>query len=199
VEDTRWSLERPRLAEASVVGADETWWRLLGGPEHPRWWAWSVAREDAVTYTMLDSRSLASARQMLDGYHGSRWPMGTARTTRSPGGPRVHARPFAGRTSAGNSSRRSRTTRGRAPRCSNASTPARFAAERLDAADEILDIELRKDKHTAHHNVEQFFGLKHPDERRIAPAYRHRVRHEIDEGTTGGDRLDFCEETSLVR
>ena len=55
---------------APVVGADETWWRLLGGPESKRWWAWAVTREDAVTYTILESRSQNAARQVLDGYHG---------------------------------------------------------------------------------------------------------------------------------
>jgi len=55
---------------APVVGADETWWRLLGGPESKRWWAWSVTRDDAVTYTILASRSQEAARQVLNGYHG---------------------------------------------------------------------------------------------------------------------------------
>jgi transposase len=40
---------RQYVLSAPVVGADETWWRLLGGPQRIRWWAWSVAREDAVT------------------------------------------------------------------------------------------------------------------------------------------------------
>ena len=55
---------------APVVGADETWWRLLGGPENKRWWAWSVTREDAVTYTILASRSQEAARRVLGDYHG---------------------------------------------------------------------------------------------------------------------------------
>jgi transposase len=53
-----------------VIGADETWWRLLGGPEKHRWWAWSVSRDDAVTYTILESRSQEAARQVLNGYRG---------------------------------------------------------------------------------------------------------------------------------
>jgi transposase len=61
---------RGYVLTAPVVGADETWWRLLGGPERTRWWAWSVTREDAVTYTILESRSQDAARQVLDGYHG---------------------------------------------------------------------------------------------------------------------------------
>ena len=61
---------RQYVLTAPVVGADETWWRLLGGPESQRWWAWSVTRDDAVTYTILASRSQEAARQVLDGYHG---------------------------------------------------------------------------------------------------------------------------------
>jgi len=61
---------RRYVLTAPVVGADETWWRLLGGPESKRWWAWAVTREDAVTYTILASRSQHAARHVLDGYCG---------------------------------------------------------------------------------------------------------------------------------
>ena len=61
---------RTYVLTAPVLGADETWWRLLGGPEKKRWWAWSVSHEDAVTYTILESRSQAAARQVLNGYRG---------------------------------------------------------------------------------------------------------------------------------
>ena len=61
---------RAYVLAAPVIGADETWWRLLGGPESKRWWAWSVTRDDAVTYTILASRSQEAARQVLAGYHG---------------------------------------------------------------------------------------------------------------------------------
>jgi transposase len=40
------------------------------GRERTRWWAWSVTRDDAVTYTILESRSQEAARRVLDGYHG---------------------------------------------------------------------------------------------------------------------------------
>ena len=61
---------RQYVLTAPVVGADETWWRLLGGPESPRWWAWGVTRDDAVTYTILANRSQEAARQVLGAYHG---------------------------------------------------------------------------------------------------------------------------------
>ena len=69
LQPTYDALRRYVLA-APVVGADETWWRLLGGPSRIRWWAWSVARDDAVTYTILESRSQEAARYVLDGYRG---------------------------------------------------------------------------------------------------------------------------------
>jgi len=61
---------REYVLASPVIGADETWWRLLGGPENKRWWAWGVTRADAVTYTILASRSQEAARRVLDGYHG---------------------------------------------------------------------------------------------------------------------------------
>jgi len=61
---------RQYVLAAQVIGADETWWRFLQGRGAPRWWAWSVAREDAVAYTILESRSQHAARQVLNGYAG---------------------------------------------------------------------------------------------------------------------------------
>jgi transposase len=40
------------------------------GEGNKRWWAWSVTCDDAVTYTILDSRSQEAARQVLNGYAG---------------------------------------------------------------------------------------------------------------------------------
>lgn len=61
---------RQYVLAAPVIGADETWWRFLQGRGAPRWWAWSVTREDAVAYTILESRSQQAARQILNGYAG---------------------------------------------------------------------------------------------------------------------------------
>ncbi|MFQ5877308.1 MAG: IS66 family transposase, partial [Acidobacteriota bacterium] len=55
---------------ADVVGADETWWRLMEKKGAKRWWVWSVTREDAVIYKALPSRSQEAARQVLNGYRG---------------------------------------------------------------------------------------------------------------------------------
>ncbi len=69
LQPTDEALRRHGLA-APVIGAEETWWRLMGGPESKRWWAWSVASADAVPSTILESRAQAAARQVLDGSGG---------------------------------------------------------------------------------------------------------------------------------
>src|SRR5881296_2605169 len=58
------------VLDAEVVGADETWWRLMDTKGSKRWWVWSVTRDDAVIYKTLPSRSQEAARQVLDGYRG---------------------------------------------------------------------------------------------------------------------------------
>ncbi|MGH7346947.1 MAG: IS66 family transposase [Candidatus Rokuibacteriota bacterium] len=58
------------VLEAEVVGADETWWRLMDQKGSKRWWVWSVTREDAVIYKALPSRSQEAARHVLNGYRG---------------------------------------------------------------------------------------------------------------------------------
>jgi len=58
------------VLESDVVGADETWWRLMDKKGSKRWWVWSVSRENAVFYKTLASRSKEAARQVLNGYEG---------------------------------------------------------------------------------------------------------------------------------
>ena len=58
------------VLDAEVVGADETWWRLMDTKGSKRWWVWSVTRDDAVIYKTLPSRSQEAARQVLNGYRG---------------------------------------------------------------------------------------------------------------------------------
>jgi transposase len=55
---------------ADVIAVDETWWRLMKKGASKRWWVWSVAREDAVSYRLLSSRSTDAARTVLDDYTG---------------------------------------------------------------------------------------------------------------------------------
>ncbi len=53
-----------------VIAVDETWWRLVKKGASKRWWVWSVAREDAVSYRLLSSRSTDAARTVLADYMG---------------------------------------------------------------------------------------------------------------------------------
>jgi transposase len=61
---------RRHVLAAPVIGADETWWRVVQGREVKRWWAWSVTADDAVAYTILASRSQQAAKTVLNGYPG---------------------------------------------------------------------------------------------------------------------------------
>jgi transposase len=60
-----------------VVGADETWWRLMGakpkseGGDGSKWWVWSACTDDAVCYRLEDSRSTKAAQLLLAGYAGT--------------------------------------------------------------------------------------------------------------------------------
>jgi len=60
-----------------VVGADETWWRLMGakakrdGGDGAKWWVWCVGADDAVCYRLEDSRSAAAASRLLGEYEGT--------------------------------------------------------------------------------------------------------------------------------
>lgn len=58
-----------------VIGADETWWRLMGksGPEQTskRWHAWAASTASAIYFTIEDSRSTEAACELLAGYAGT--------------------------------------------------------------------------------------------------------------------------------
>jgi transposase len=59
-----------------VIGADETWWRLMGGKpkadggDGSKWWVWTACADDAVCYQLEDSRSAKAAQLLLSGYDG---------------------------------------------------------------------------------------------------------------------------------
>jgi hypothetical protein len=59
----------------SVVGADETWWRLMSaktsGGSTKRWYVWALGVEKGVHYRLFDDRSKEAARQLLEGYVGT--------------------------------------------------------------------------------------------------------------------------------
>lgn len=58
-----------------LLGADETHWRLMGAQgedagEAKRWFVWTAAASDAVSYRIEDSRSTEAARRVFNGFRG---------------------------------------------------------------------------------------------------------------------------------
>ena len=59
-----------------VIGADETWWRLMGGKpksdggDGEKWWMWSACSDDAVCYRLEDSRSNHAGQKLIGNYKG---------------------------------------------------------------------------------------------------------------------------------
>jgi transposase len=63
------ALERLVLSDP-MLGADESWWRLMEKKKSAKWWAWAIAGHNAVHYKILDSRSQVAARAVLGDYAG---------------------------------------------------------------------------------------------------------------------------------
>jgi transposase len=59
-----------RVLASPVIGADETWWRLMGSGKEKRWWVWAATGPDAVYYKIQDTRSTRGARALLGDYRG---------------------------------------------------------------------------------------------------------------------------------
>ena len=62
---------RDYILGADVIGADETWWRLMGGRSTKRWWAWGLTTHDACWYKLSPSRSAVTAGEVLRGFEGT--------------------------------------------------------------------------------------------------------------------------------
>lgn len=66
---------RAFILGADVVGADETWWRVMGTKGKPssskKWWAWSMTSPGAVWHGIAPSRSADAARSYLGGFDGT--------------------------------------------------------------------------------------------------------------------------------
>lgn len=69
LEPSYEALHRRALTD-EVLGADETWWRLMDRSAGARWWAWCLASRDAVFYRILPSRSGDAAKKLLGDYRG---------------------------------------------------------------------------------------------------------------------------------
>lgn len=67
---------RAHILSQSVIGADETHWRLMGakskksGGKGKRWFAWAIVSSDAVSYQLHSTRSAEAAKALLGDYRG---------------------------------------------------------------------------------------------------------------------------------
>jgi transposase len=62
---------RKYIVGADVIGADETWWRMMQKKANKRWYAWGITSHDACWYEIADSRSAKVAAKVLEGYEGT--------------------------------------------------------------------------------------------------------------------------------
>ena len=62
---------REYIIGADVIGADETWWRLMQKKANKKWYAWGLTTHDACWYKLADSRSAKLASEVLDGFEGT--------------------------------------------------------------------------------------------------------------------------------
>jgi transposase len=62
---------REYILGADVIGADETWWRLMVKKSNKRWFAWGITTHDACWYDIADSRSAKVAAKVLEGFEGT--------------------------------------------------------------------------------------------------------------------------------
>lgn len=65
---------RDYLLGKAVVGADETWWRLMGergkGGDTKRWHVWALCGDDAAFYLLEDTRGASAAEKLLGNFEG---------------------------------------------------------------------------------------------------------------------------------
>lgn len=60
------------ILEQPVIGADETFWRLMeNGGDNKRWQTWAITAPNAVSYRILDSRSAVAAGEVLGDFAGT--------------------------------------------------------------------------------------------------------------------------------
>ena len=56
---------------ADVIGADETWWRVMEKKKgSKKWWVWAISTHDAVFYRVDESRGSEAARRCLGDFEG---------------------------------------------------------------------------------------------------------------------------------
>ena len=59
-----------RILAQPLIGADETWWRLMDRKGGKKWWDWCLVTEDAVYHRLHPSRETEVVERLLAGYEG---------------------------------------------------------------------------------------------------------------------------------
>ena len=65
-----YELLREFIMGADIIGADETWWRVMTKSSSKKWWVWAITTHDAVYYRVDERRSSEAAKACLNGYTG---------------------------------------------------------------------------------------------------------------------------------
>ena len=65
-----YELIQSYIVGADVIGADETWWRVMEGSSSQKWWVWTITTHDAVFYHVDQRRNTDAARRCLGKYKG---------------------------------------------------------------------------------------------------------------------------------
>lgn len=58
------------LLTKTVLGADESPWRVMGKGRSAKWWTWVLVGDDAVYYQLAPTRGSSAATELLRGYKG---------------------------------------------------------------------------------------------------------------------------------
>lgn len=61
---------REYILGADVIGADETWWRLMQKKAKKKWWAWTITTYDACWFGIAPGRSAKTAAEYIGDYEG---------------------------------------------------------------------------------------------------------------------------------
>lgn len=61
---------REYILGADVIGADETWWRLMNKKARKKWWAWTLTTHDACWFGIAPSRSAKTAAGYIGDFEG---------------------------------------------------------------------------------------------------------------------------------
>lgn len=61
---------RKYILGSDVIGADETWWRLMQKKATKKWWAWTLTTHDACWFGIAPSRSAKTAAKYIGDYEG---------------------------------------------------------------------------------------------------------------------------------